>query len=52
MHTIRHWMGDAGEDQWYAQSPIMAQHVRAGSFDRRFAIVMNENFRVTEDLET
>ncbi|KAF5360479.1 hypothetical protein D9756_004513 [Leucocoprinus leucothites] len=52
MHTIGHWMGNAGKDQWYAQSPIIAQHIRAGSFDRRFAIVMNDNFRVTEDLET
>ncbi|KXN85061.1 putative beta-mannosidase B [Leucoagaricus sp. SymC.cos] len=52
MHTIRHWMGDAEKGQWYAQSPLIAQHVRAGSFDRRFAIVMNENFRVAEDLET
>lgn len=30
----------------------MAQHTRAGSFERRFAILMNENFRMTSDLET
>lgn len=52
MRTLRFWMGDASQEQWHAQSPLMAQHIRPGSFERRFAIVMNENFRVTEDLET
>ncbi|KAL1746851.1 glycoside hydrolase family 2 protein [Schizophyllum fasciatum] len=52
MSTIRHWMGEAPESEYYSQSPIIAQHNRAGSFERRFAIVMNENFRLTQDLET
>ncbi|TRM62026.1 glycoside hydrolase family 2 protein [Schizophyllum amplum] len=52
MSTIKHWMGDALASEYYSQSPLIAQHNRAGSFERRFAIVMNENFRLTEDLET
>ena len=52
MSTIKQWMGAAPESEYYSQSPIIAQHNRAGSFERRFAIVMNENFRLTEDLET
>lgn len=31
---------------------MMAQHNRAGNHERRFAILMNENFRLTSDLET
>ncbi|KAJ7625497.1 glycoside hydrolase [Roridomyces roridus] len=58
--TIEYWMdgapkpkeGEEGDSQWHAQSALMAQHCRAGSFERRFAILMNEGFRVTEDLET
>lgn len=30
----------------------MAQHCKSGSGERRFAIVMNDNFRLTADLET
>lgn len=52
MKTIEYWMDGADKSQWYAQSTLMAQHCRAGSFERRFAIAMNENFRLTEDLET
>lgn len=52
MRTITYWMDGAAKSEWYAQSTLMAQHTRAGSFERRFAIVMNENFRVTSDLET
>ena len=52
MRTIAYWMDGAPKKEWHAQSKIMAQHSRAGAFERRFAIVMNENFRVTEDLET
>ncbi|KAF5354532.1 hypothetical protein D9758_011241 [Tetrapyrgos nigripes] len=60
LKTIEAWMGKPrpkifenkgpGSD-WHAQSKIMAQHCRAGLFERRFAIAMNDNFRVTEDLE-
>lgn len=54
MRTIRYWMGSLRDDprQNFAQSKIMAQHCRAGMFERRFAIPMNEMFRLTEDLET
>jgi beta-mannosidase len=45
-------MDGAGAEQRHAQSALMAQHCRAGSFERRFAILMNDNLRVTEDLET
>ncbi|KAJ3863761.1 glycoside hydrolase [Lentinula novae-zelandiae] len=52
MKTISYWMKDAAPKEWHAQSKLMAQHCRAGSFERRFAIAMNDNFKVTEDLET
>ncbi|KAK7053733.1 glycoside hydrolase superfamily [Favolaschia claudopus] len=52
MKTIEYWMDGAGEEERHAQSALMAQHCRAGQFERRLAILMNENFRVTEDLET
>ncbi|KAF9465788.1 glycoside hydrolase superfamily [Collybia nuda] len=52
MRTITYWMDGADKAEWYAQSTLMAQHTRAGSFERRFAIAMNENFRITSDLET
>jgi beta-mannosidase len=55
IRTIMEWTRDIPgvEDatHWHPQSKIMAQHCRAGQFERRFAILMNENFRVTEDLE-
>ncbi|EGO23456.1 glycoside hydrolase family 2 protein, partial [Serpula lacrymans var. lacrymans S7.9] len=54
MRTVEYWLDskDVGKGQDYAQSKIIAQHTRAGNFERRFAIVMNENFRLTSDLET
>jgi len=52
LRTISHWMDGADKSEWYSQSTLMAQHTKAGSFERRFAIVMNENFRLTSDLET
>lgn len=52
MKTIAYWMQDADANEWRAQSKLMAQHCRAGSFERRFAIAMNDNFKLTEDLET
>ncbi len=51
METIAFWMQGADAEQMYSQSPLMAQHTRAGSFERRFAIVMNENFRLMGDFE-
>lgn len=52
MKTINYWSQGADEKQMYAQSPLMAQHCRAGAFERRFAIAMDDNFRMSEDLET
>lgn len=37
--------------QKYPQSQAMQQHTKAGSYERRFATLMNENFRLTGDLE-
>ena len=51
MKTVAYWMEGVDPREWYAQSKAMAQHTRAGAFERRFAIVMNENFRLTADLE-
>ncbi|EIM92628.1 glycoside hydrolase [Stereum hirsutum FP-91666 SS1] len=54
LRTVHYWMGSLRDDpkQNFAQSKIMAQHCRAGMFERRFAIPMNEMFRLTADLET
>ncbi|KAI1789937.1 glycoside hydrolase [Ganoderma leucocontextum] len=49
--TVDYWLDGSTKDRW-AQSKAMAQHDRAGSHERRFAIVMNENLRLTGDLET
>lgn len=51
MRTIEYWI-DGDEHQEWAQSMLMAHHCRAGAHERRFAIAMNENFRLTADLET
>ncbi|EAU80945.1 beta-mannosidase [Coprinopsis cinerea okayama7 len=45
LKTVQYWMEGADQSEWYAQSKAMAQHIRAGSYERRFAILMNENFR-------
>ena len=49
--TVDYWLDGNTKDRW-AQSKSMAQHDRAGVHERRFAIVMNENFRLTSDFET
>ncbi|KAH9948314.1 glycoside hydrolase superfamily [Amylocystis lapponica] len=51
IRTVDYWLDGNTKDRW-AQSPSMQQHNKAGSHERRFAIVMNENFRLTSDLET
>ena len=51
MRTIDFWL-DGDVSQRYSQSRLMAQHCKAGSQERRFAICMNDNFRLTGDLET
>ncbi|KAI0345567.1 glycoside hydrolase [Trametopsis cervina] len=50
IRTIDYWLDGNVKDRW-PQSKAMAQHCRAGAFERRFAVVMNENFRFTNDLE-
>lgn len=49
--TIKYWMGDVGEKHWHPQSKVVIQHDKAGSHERRFSILMNENFRITGDFE-
>ena len=51
IRTIDYWLDGDMKNRW-AQSKGMMQHDRAGAHERRFAIVMNENFRMTSDLET
>jgi beta-mannosidase len=53
MKTVDYWMGEAKDDPGHRhpQSAMNAQHCRAGLFARRFAILMNENLRMTDDLE-
>ena len=51
IRTIDYWLDGNVKERW-AQSRLMAQHNRAGGHERRFAITMNENFRLTSDLET
>ncbi|KAJ2991075.1 hypothetical protein NUW54_g8292 [Trametes sanguinea] len=51
VRTVDYWLAGDTNERW-AQSKLMSQHNRAGNHERRFAIVMNENFRLTGDLET
>ncbi|EED80557.1 hypothetical protein POSPLDRAFT_128099 [Postia placenta Mad-698-R] len=51
IRTVDYWLAGNTKERW-AQSKMMAQHNRAGNHERRFAILMNENFRLTSDLET
>ncbi|KAH9831470.1 glycoside hydrolase superfamily [Rhodofomes roseus] len=51
IRTVDYWLAGNTEER-HAQSKLMAQHNRAGNHERRFAILMNENFRVTSDFET
>ncbi|KAI0073012.1 glycoside hydrolase [Panus rudis PR-1116 ss-1] len=50
IRTIDYWLAGNTADRW-PQSRSMAQHCRAGSHERRFAIVLGESFRWTGDLE-
>ncbi|KAI0053200.1 glycoside hydrolase family 2 protein [Auriscalpium vulgare] len=52
MRTIKYWADGAPEKEMYAQSALMAQHCRAGGFERRFAIVTDDDFKISDDLET
>ncbi|PCH40558.1 glycoside hydrolase family 2 protein [Wolfiporia cocos MD-104 SS10] len=51
IRTVDYWLAGNSKERW-AQSKLMTQHNRAGNHERRFAILMNENFRLTSDLET
>ncbi|EJD48259.1 glycoside hydrolase [Auricularia subglabra TFB-10046 SS5] len=51
LRTVDYWLnGDTS--QRYSQSRTNAQHNKAGAHERRFAILMNENFRITNDFES
>lgn len=50
IRTIDHWLDGNVKDR-YAQSKSMMQHNKAGAHERRFAVLMNESFRLTSDLE-
>jgi beta-mannosidase len=52
MKTVKGWMKDLPEEERHPQSAAVAQHCRAGLYERRLAIAMNENFRPSADLET
>ena len=53
--TIEYWLDDkvATEEEKqkmrFSQSKSMQQHNKAGSHERRFAIGINENFKVTSE---
>ncbi|EJT97015.1 glycoside hydrolase [Dacryopinax primogenitus] len=46
------WFFDDEKGDRYPQSRMMQQHNKAGSHERRLAIYMNENFRITGDFES
>lgn len=50
IRTVDYWLDGNLKDR-YAQSKSMMQHNKAGGHERRFAVLMNENFRITSDLE-
>ncbi|KAG8831247.1 hypothetical protein FRC17_003443 [Serendipita sp. 399] len=51
--TMESYFADCDDtDQRYPQSQALQQHTKAGSYEKRFAILMNENFRMTGDLES
>ena len=55
--TISYWMNDGVatdaeiQSMRFSQSKSNQQHNKAGSHERRFAVYMNENFRITADFE-
>ncbi len=51
IQTVDWWL-DGDEAERYPQSKLMAQHNKAGSYERRLATYINEEFRMTGDLET
>lgn len=51
IRTVDYWLG-GDTTQRYSQSKTNAQHDKAGAHERRFAVLMNENFRITSDFES
>lgn len=49
--TVDWWL-DGKSQERYSQSKLMQQHNRAGSHERRFAVYMNEMFRLTGDFDS
>ncbi|CAE6497994.1 unnamed protein product [Rhizoctonia solani] len=52
IRTIDYWLQGSEPSQRRVQSKAMQQHNKAGAHERRLAVYMNENFWVTNDLET
>ena len=50
IRTVDYWLDGNVKDR-YSQSKNMMQHNKAGSHERHFAVLMNENYRLTSDLE-
>ncbi|KAG8785886.1 hypothetical protein FRC20_010933 [Serendipita sp. 405] len=51
--TMESYFADCDDtDQRHPQSQAIQQHTKAGSYERRFSTLMNENFRMTGDLES
>lgn len=48
MRTVEYWLAGAPVAQ---RAKLMTQHAKAGLHERRFAILMNENFEKTGDFE-
>jgi beta-mannosidase len=51
IQTVDWWL-DGDQSERYPQSKLMAQHNKAGSYERRLATYINEEFKMTGDLET
>lgn len=51
IQTVDWWL-DGDDSQRYPQSKLMAQHNKAGSYERRLATYINEEFKMTGDLDT
>ncbi|CAE6466616.1 unnamed protein product [Rhizoctonia solani] len=52
IRTIDYWLQGTDASQRRVQSKAMQQHNKAGSHERRLAVYMNENFWITNNLET
>lgn len=50
--TVEAFFSSNDTSERFPQSTVIQQHTRAGSYEKRFAVLMNENFRMTGDLES